>query len=134
MELTEGVVALFNSGFFGWTGLPAAFGVITRVLERRLNSVIEGRAVGYVDDFLGCSPSRHVEGDMQKAIYEHKRLLGSKAHAEDKDDRGRQLDMLGWSIDLDTRTITLSERNRLKALNAVADRREIFRRIFRVRH
>jgi hypothetical protein len=119
MELTDGLVAMFNSGFFGWTGLPQAFGVITRVLERRVNGVISGCVKGYVDDFLGCSLHKHVPDDMAKAVEEYKLLLGPRAHADDKDECGRLLDMLGWSIDLDSKTITLSQRNRLKTLHGM---------------
>jgi hypothetical protein len=65
---------------------------------------------------MGVSPSGAVDEDMRKAVATYQELLGPESHAEDKDERGRQLDMLGWSIDLESRTITLSERNRLKTL------------------
>lgn len=46
-------------------------------------------------------------------------LLGLIAHADEKDDHGRMMDMLGWSVDLDSRTITLSDRNRVKTLYGI---------------
>jgi hypothetical protein len=45
MELRNGMVAYFLSGFFGWTGFPIAFGVISRCLCRRIASRITGRLV-----------------------------------------------------------------------------------------
>lgn len=39
---------MFNSGFVGWTGLSQAFGVIKRVLERRIGELIIGEVCGYV--------------------------------------------------------------------------------------
>jgi hypothetical protein len=45
MELRNGMVVYFLSGFFGWTGFPIAFGVISRCLCRRIASRITGRLV-----------------------------------------------------------------------------------------
>ena len=53
---------------------------------------------------------------MRVAAEESKAMLGPEAHAVDKDELGRCVDVIGWSIDLDTISFTLSERNRLKTL------------------
>jgi hypothetical protein len=53
---------------------------------------------------------------MRLAAEESKAMLGPEAHAVDKDELGSCVDVIGWSIDLDTKSFTLSERNRLKTL------------------
>jgi hypothetical protein len=44
--------------------------------------------------------------------------LGHGAVAEEKSAFGRILDLLGWTFDLNTRTVSASKRNLLKAINA----------------
>eukprot|EP01032_Pedospumella_encystans_P028479 gene28479-32165_t len=45
-------------------------------------------------------------------------LLGPHAVAPSKDESGRALDWIGWSIDLDTRLVSLSHRNYLRTVYA----------------
>lgn len=118
MELTGGTTAFMRTGFFGWTGLPMAFGVITRILVRAMMAVIVGMVLGYVDNFFGCSPKVSLKNDMEKAIDTVKKLLGPDTHAEDKDEFGEVVDVLGWSVDLRLRKLSLSKRNLLKLSDA----------------
>jgi hypothetical protein len=39
---------------FGWTGMPSAFHVISRVLARLINAEVAGSRLIYVDDIMGC--------------------------------------------------------------------------------
>jgi len=41
-ELTDGILMLYVTGFFGGTVTPASFQVISRVLQRRINSLLSG--------------------------------------------------------------------------------------------
>ena len=45
-------------------------------------------------------------------------LLGPESVAAEKDKSGRQLDMIGWLIDLDAQLVTISDRNFNKTLHA----------------
>lgn len=115
-ELTDGLTMMYHSGLFGWVGTPYAFQVCTRVLERLIQSRITGHCRLYVDDVMGVSTARALAEDRQKAGECMTGLLGPHAVAEDKWEEGRQLDFIGWTIDLDRRLVTLRQRNFLKTL------------------
>jgi hypothetical protein len=53
-ELTDGISMFCITGFFGGTGTPANFQVVSRVLERHLNSILAGEVRIYVDSIMGC--------------------------------------------------------------------------------
>jgi hypothetical protein len=42
-------------------------------------------------------------------------LLGSKSLAEDKEEQGTRLDIIGWVVDLDLCRLSIARRNLLKA-------------------
>ena len=66
---TEGVdlSVVFHTGIFGWTGMPGAFQVVTRVIFRLVNARIWGKAMMYVDDLMGVSDLGHILSDLQAA-------------------------------------------------------------------
>ncbi len=115
-ELTEGMTAVHTTGMFGWTGTPYVFQVITRVLTDLIRPRLQGECQWYVDDGLGVSHRDHRERDMAQVEEVVVGLLGSKALARDKSEWGRSLVMIGWHIDLDTMTVSLSERNMNKSI------------------
>jgi hypothetical protein len=72
----------------------------------------------YVDDLNECSNRRTYESDMNRVDDEVRTLLGPGSVAADKDKSGRQLDMIGWLIDLDAQLVTISDRNFDKTVHA----------------
>jgi len=54
-ELTYGISMFYITVYFGGTGTPASFQVVSRVLEGQINSLISGEVNIYVDDIMGCS-------------------------------------------------------------------------------
>ena len=50
----EELTMLYHVGMFGWTGMPSAFQVISRVLARLINAEVAGSCLIYVDDIMGC--------------------------------------------------------------------------------
>jgi hypothetical protein len=44
-------------------------------------------------------------------------MMGNGAMAEDKHESGTRLEMIGWTFDLRTQTVTISERNHLKTVH-----------------
>jgi len=115
-ELSDGLSLIHTAGMFGWTGTPFAFSVVSRILEGCINSEIHGGLCVYVDDLCGCSSVTHGDTDQSIAKQICTDLLGEDALAEDKHFQGRRLDMLGWSFDLDLRTVSISETNHLKTI------------------
>jgi hypothetical protein len=115
-ELSNDLTLIHTAGMFGWTGTPFAFSVVSRILEGCINSEIKGGLCVYVDDLCGCSGLKHATTDQETAKGICTQLLGEEALAEDKHFQGRRLDMLGWSFDLDLRTVSISEINHLKTL------------------
>lgn len=123
-ELTEGFTMIHIAGFFGWTGTPFAFEAITRVLRHYVKSLIKGHLKMYVDDLIGVSHVDSVSQDMSAAKEGIIKLLGSKAIADEKTETGRVMEAIGWRINLDTRTVTLSELNLAKTVYAFFSVRE----------
>jgi hypothetical protein len=115
-ELTNDLVMVYHSGLFGWTGTPFCFDVVTRALVRSINGRIQGRATMYVDDIIGVTHKIHLEQDKIVCYNVCEGLLGSKAVARHKWDSGRRIDVIGWTIDLDTLRVTIAKRNFLKTL------------------
>jgi hypothetical protein len=48
-QQTDDLTMLHTTGMFGWTGMPFAFQVITRILERIINPGLKGECLLYVD-------------------------------------------------------------------------------------
>ena len=120
LELSDGVTYFSLGGHFGWTGLPAAFQVVTRALVWELshNPSFLGRILMYVDDLLGVCPLCDLARclDMVKSLI--RKLLGSDAVAENKTVTGRSVTVIGYTMDLDAGLVTISERNHFRALYA----------------
>lgn len=118
-ELTDNLTLIHTAGMFGWTGTPFAFAVFSRLLQGCIQHDIEGDVKVYVDDLCGCSASKHNKTDQLKAADICTGLLGDDALALDKQEEGRRLDMIGWSFDLDLRTVSVSYNNHLKTIFCV---------------
>ena len=127
-ELTDGLTLFYHTGFFGWTGTPFAFQVITRVLERALRTMkLPGRVKIYVDDLMGvCMKADLIR--CRRIITELcEGLLGPVAIAEKKWEdslASGTIDWIGWQLDLGTRKVTLARRNFLKVLYGFCDASE----------
>lgn len=124
-ELTEGMTAIHTTGMFGWVGTPYVFQVITRVLADLCRPLLKGFMKWYVDDGMGISPinlnkygNDQVARDMAEVEKVVRSLLGSGSIASDKSERGRRMVFIGWCFDLNTLTVTMSERNMLKTFYA----------------
>jgi hypothetical protein len=118
-ELTEGITMFYITGFFGGTGTPASFQVISRVLERQINSLISGEVKIYVDDIMGCCAKDELQNDMNTAIQECQGLLGVDSVAHDKTESSLltgRLTWIGWEVNLVTWTVLIGNRKFLKTL------------------
>jgi hypothetical protein len=62
-ELTNDEVMFYTCGFFGWTGTPAAFHVVTRALQYELDHKLKGLSKMYVDDVCMVTSLKWVERD-----------------------------------------------------------------------
>ena len=126
VALLGGLTVFHLVGNFGWTGLPNAWGVISRILLRIATSRIQPLAptqttplIIYVDDFCGAT-GRHIYPAVSSAINTTiTDTIGPFGLADDKDRQGTEnFVMLGWSFDLPTRTVSLAERNLLKTITS----------------
>ncbi len=90
----------------GW-----AFNVVSRTLDVITKDTIEGAGLWYVGDLNACSNRRTYEKDMSRVDVEVRTLVDPSSVATEKDKAGRQLDMIGWLIDLDTQLVPISEKN-----------------------
>jgi hypothetical protein len=114
-ELVDDLIFFHLCGVFGWSCTPAAFQVITRAIVWELRHKLRGRAKMYVDDLFGISLRTNLEYDMACARKAVTDLLGSKSLAEDKEEQGTRLDIIGWVIDLDLCRLSIARKNLLKA-------------------
>lgn len=117
-ELTEGMSVVHTTGMFGWVGTPYVFQVVTRVLADLCRPLLHGSMLWYVDDGMGISLASKVADDMATVAATTRSLLGSESIAEKKSESGRQMVFIGWLFDLDSRTVSMSERNMHKTICA----------------
>jgi len=85
--------------------------IICRTLDVITEHTIESAGIWYVDDLNACSNRRTYVKDMSRVDDEVRTLLDPESMAAEKDKSGRQLDMIGWLIDLDAQLVTISDRN-----------------------
>ena len=100
VEIAGGIVVFWLFAFFGWTGFPAAWGVVTRVLAHVTNSSIFGRSVWYVDDALLVTHESEHESDIGFLERKGKQLLGEDAFGEGKSVKKVEYveNYVGWSF------------------------------------
>jgi len=118
-ELTDGISMFYITGFFGGTGTPASFQVVSRVLERQINSLISGEVKIYVDDIMGCCSKGDLQRDMDIATKECQGLLGEDSVAHEKTESSLltgRLTWIGWEVNLDAWTVSIGKSNFLKTL------------------
>jgi len=54
-ELTDNLTMFYTTGMLGWTGIPAAFDIVTRVLRKKLSNNLVGEVNIYADHiFCAC--------------------------------------------------------------------------------
>jgi hypothetical protein len=108
---------LYITGLFGWTGMPAAFQVITRTIVRLVRKRLTDEEIAmFVDDLMAVVRRCHVEKVIAVVKEVCTELLGSDAVEPKKTEVGRKLDFIGWSFDLDSRSVSLAQHNFLKTL------------------
>jgi hypothetical protein len=73
----------------------------------------EGMDDVYRDDIMGITLARSLERCQRKVV---ELITGPDAHAIEKDDSGRAVELIGYLVDIDTRSVTLSRRNFNKVL------------------
>jgi hypothetical protein len=116
-ELTDGLTMFYISGFFGHCSLPSIFNVVTRVAESVIRDRIEGVVSMYVDDVCGVSRDEFLDLDMERSKEVITSLTGPKSIALHKDRIGRNIDWIGWGIDVDLKVVNVSKKNLLKCLH-----------------
>lgn len=126
-ELTDDVCVVYHTGLFGLGTLPYAFAVISRVLERYLNvsptghPQMFGSLRVYVDDLMAVTVKQRLNADNRIVNNYCDQLLGPGAVEPKKFEAGRRLDFIGWCFDLDTRLVTISQKNFYKVAYAFFD-------------
>lgn len=116
-ELTDNLTMFYHSGFFGHLELPAMFNIITMVSKLELKNMVSGCLEQYVDDFMAVSLSGQVASDMKIVGDFVDALLGPNSLNTKKDVIGRQIDWIGWGINLDSMRVTVSRKNLMKCVH-----------------
>ena len=99
--------------------MPHAFQVLTRALHALCQHIISGSCYWYVDDLMAVSRATLYTNDSTIVDAKVQQLLGRGSIAAAKLQVDRCLEFLGWTFNLDTRTITLCERNMNKFVHAL---------------
>jgi hypothetical protein len=82
--------------YFGWTGTPAAFQVITRALEYELKVALRGDVTMYADDMLIVTLKKHPAHDMKVTDTTCNNLMGPNSVETTKTESGRKLLCRNW--------------------------------------
>jgi hypothetical protein len=119
--MLDGYSVVAHTGTFGWSAMPYYFQRITVLLDylfelRRKIGALLARSKLFVDDNMGVTIYPFYQQDHTVIIDVCTQLLGPEAIASEKSQSGRRLDMLGFCVDLDTRTVSISEKNFNKAV------------------
>jgi hypothetical protein len=118
--LTDDLVYLQLVGVFGWDGTPAAFQVVTRAISWELRHALRSHTLMYVDDVIGVCFVDDVATDLAMTKDICTSLLGSGSVADDKTEYGRKLEVIGYTMCLDTERVGIARKNFLKALHGFA--------------
>ncbi|KAJ1391532.1 hypothetical protein B484DRAFT_408703 [Ochromonadaceae sp. CCMP2298] len=74
-----------------------------------LKNILRGVSNRYVDDFFAITLTDDLLFDMSAITAIIRKLLGGKAIAEKKSQRGRKIELIGWTIDLEKQLVTIGE-------------------------
>ena len=116
VQLLCGAVVFFLAGIFGWTGTPFAFDVVTRALTFELQTALGLQVLFYVDDVTGVCAAGEAEGMLMTAERVINSLLGPGSLEKSKNRSGRRLDVIGFTLDLDTQCVTIARKNVLRTV------------------
>jgi hypothetical protein len=71
----------------------------------------------YVDDIIGVCFAHDVDKDLVETRRICTSLLGPGAVADDKTETGTRLDIIGYTVDLESRRVSIAKKNFLAALH-----------------
>jgi len=115
-RLTDDLCMAYHTGMFGYTGMPFAFDVVTRVLRRWAKELISGESGIYADDIYAAVLIKEALRDVARMKSKVENILGPGSIADEKTEISRRLNWIGWVINLDDRTVGIARHNMLKAL------------------
>ena len=101
---------------FGLSVLPFAFNAGTKMVRSIMSESIDCFTQVYVDDMIGATDTPRVDAQQREAESVITALYGEGSVAVKKSERGRALDIIGWSVDCVTQRVSMSEKNARKAL------------------
>jgi len=127
MELSDGLTMVSLVGSFGHTATPFGFDVVSRAILADVLECISGDAGICCDDIMGCCSQTERVGDMRGAQGCVEALLGSQSVAPEKTTfttpTHRQIDFIGWSVDLNLMRLGIARHNVLKVFHGFCESR-----------
>ena len=121
--LTDLLTVIYYCGQFGWTGLPYAFQVVTRILKAEIRHRIgtRGKVEMLCDDVMAVCLERDQSFGMAVATAVINGAMGSRSIASHKWISGKVCEMLGYDVDLIRRHVTMCPRNHFKTMCGFLD-------------
>jgi len=113
------------AGNFGWSAMPFVMEVITRLLRVLIGWLIFGLMLMYVDDIIVITTQKAFESDRRHVLKTVTDLLGPDSHAPEKfesthdptnPEAPHKIDILGWSVNVDTQRVAVAQKNQVRAL------------------
>lgn len=117
MEVTGDLIYLQLCGIFGCACTPAAFQVVTRALKWEFGRALSSSTEMYVDDVICVCFESDLASDMALAKDICTSLLGPNAVADEKSETGRRLEVIGYTIDLNLKLVSIARKNFLTAVH-----------------
>jgi hypothetical protein len=106
-QLSGDKTFIYTSGCFWFAGQPAAFDVVTRAMKFELPRITQGDGDAYTDDFFGIAEDDDVDSDMDATVGLARTLTGPGADAPEKSKKSKQLEVIGWLLDLLLQLVTI---------------------------
>jgi hypothetical protein len=94
-QMTDGYTAIAHDGTFGMSGMPATYGVASRIIARGVNEVISGEADTYADDTAVAGYLTQIMSDMENSMKFCRDLFGSTAVNEKKCSFRTDIEIIG---------------------------------------
>ena len=124
-DTEHGDLSAFSvTGSYGLSVYPIIFTSTMSPIKAEINEKIDGEIDIYVDDSMGVSPTDSKPEDRAILCSTMERIWGprpenltmARAIAPEKSREGRNINWIGWNINLDTRLITFKEEAYFKTL------------------
>ena len=103
-------------GVFGASVLPFAFNVFSKAYRYEVAITSKGKTEIYSDDGVGCVLERYLPSEMKNSKTVIEKIFGEDSVEESKNVSGTIVDVIGWILNMELKTVSIASKNLDKAM------------------